>query len=43
MGNSYGSFRKGTVTVGGDAMHLMGHFLGQHSSATPVDGNVLAR
>ncbi|KAF3440937.1 hypothetical protein FNV43_RR19223 [Rhamnella rubrinervis] len=38
-----GNFRKGTVTVAGDAMHLMGPFLGQGSSAALEDGIVLAR
>ncbi|KAF3440938.1 hypothetical protein FNV43_RR19224 [Rhamnella rubrinervis] len=38
-----GSFRKGTVTVAGDAMHLMGPFPGQGTSSAIEDGIVLAR
>ncbi|KAB8933558.1 hypothetical protein FH972_026844 [Carpinus fangiana] len=38
-----GSFRKGTVTVAGDAMHAMGPFLGQGGSAGIEDAIVLAR
>ncbi|KAL9683535.1 hypothetical protein QQ045_015357 [Rhodiola kirilowii] len=38
-----GSFRKGTVTVAGDAMHVMGPFLGQGGSAALEDAVVLAR
>ncbi|KAI6673385.1 hypothetical protein NL676_001291 [Syzygium grande] len=38
-----GSFRKGTVTVAGDAMHVMGPFLGQGGSAALEDAIVLAR
>lgn len=38
-----GSFRKGTVTVAGDAMHVMGPFLGQGGSAGIEDSIVLAR
>ncbi|KAM7511457.1 hypothetical protein LguiB_010332 [Lonicera macranthoides] len=37
------SFRKGTVTVAGDAMHVMGPFLGQGGSAALEDAIVLAR
>ncbi|KAM7508144.1 hypothetical protein LguiA_018597 [Lonicera macranthoides] len=37
------SFRKGTVTVAGDAMHIMGPFLGQGGSAGLEDAIVLAR
>ncbi|KAL2497564.1 monooxygenase 1 [Abeliophyllum distichum] len=37
------SFRKGTVTVAGDAMHVMGPFLGQGGSAALEDAVVLAR
>ncbi|KAF3445078.1 hypothetical protein FNV43_RR14771 [Rhamnella rubrinervis] len=37
------SFREGTVTVAGDAMHVMGPFLGQGGSAALEDGVVLAR
>ncbi|XP_059631049.1 monooxygenase 1-like [Cornus florida] len=36
-------FRKGTVTVAGDAMHVMGPFLGQGGSAALEDAVVLAR
>ena len=36
-------FREGTVTVAGDAMHIMGPFLGQGSSVALEDGVVLAR
>ncbi|KAI3428853.1 FAD_binding_3 domain-containing protein [Psidium guajava] len=39
----FGSFRKGTVTVAGDAMHAMGPFLGQGGSAALEDAIVLAR
>ncbi|KAF8007607.1 hypothetical protein BT93_K1572 [Corymbia citriodora subsp. variegata] len=39
----FGSFRKGTVTVAGDAMHAMGPFLGQGGSAALEDTIVLAR
>ncbi|KAK6937905.1 FAD-binding domain [Dillenia turbinata] len=38
-----GNFRKGTVTVAGDAMHAMGPFLGQGGSAGLEDAIVLAR
>ncbi|XP_021903477.1 uncharacterized protein LOC110818792 isoform X1 [Carica papaya] len=38
-----GNFRKGTVTVAGDAMHVMGPFLGQGGSAAMEDAVVLAR
>ncbi|CAI9114976.1 OLC1v1015805C1 [Oldenlandia corymbosa var. corymbosa] len=38
-----GKFRKGSVTVLGDAMHVMGPFLGQGGSATLEDAVVLAR
>uniref|UniRef100_A0A161WRU1 FAD-binding domain-containing protein n=1 Tax=Daucus carota subsp. sativus TaxID=79200 RepID=A0A161WRU1_DAUCS len=38
-----GSFRKGTVTVAGDAMHVMGPFIGQGGSAGLEDAIVLAR
>lgn len=37
-----GSFRKGTVAVVGDAMHVMGPFLGQGGSAAIEDAIVLA-
>ncbi|ESQ55904.1 hypothetical protein EUTSA_v10025403mg [Eutrema salsugineum] len=36
-------FRRGTVTVAGDAMHVMGPFLGQGGSAALEDAVVLAR
>ncbi|KAI3909919.1 hypothetical protein MKW98_012973 [Papaver atlanticum] len=38
-----GNFRKGTVIVAGDAMHIMGPFLGQGGSAALEDAVVLAR
>ncbi|GMP77950.1 hypothetical protein CsSME_00034056 [Camellia sinensis var. sinensis] len=38
-----GNFRKGTVTVAGDAMHVMGPFLGQGGSAGLEDAIVLTR
>lgn len=38
-----GTFRKGTVTVAGDAMHVMGPFIGQGGSAGLEDAIVLAR
>ncbi|PON78967.1 FAD-binding domain containing protein [Parasponia andersonii] len=38
-----GTFRKGTITVAGDAMHVMGPFLGQGGSAALEDAVVLAR
>ncbi|XP_062153931.1 monooxygenase 1-like [Alnus glutinosa] len=38
-----GRFRKGSVTVAGDAMHIMGPFLGQGGSAALEDAVVLAR
>ncbi|MFS7910469.1 putative FAD-binding domain, FAD/NAD(P)-binding domain superfamily [Helianthus anomalus] len=38
-----GTFSKGTVTVAGDAMHIMGPFLGQGGSAGLEDAVVLAR
>ncbi|XP_041004295.1 monooxygenase 1-like [Juglans microcarpa x Juglans regia] len=38
-----GSFRKGSVTVAGDAMHVMGPFMAQGGSAAIEDGVVLAR
>ncbi|KAJ0785606.1 putative FAD-binding domain, FAD/NAD(P)-binding domain superfamily [Helianthus annuus] len=38
-----GTFCKGTVTVAGDAMHVMGPFLGQGGSAALEDAVVLAR
>ena len=37
------NFRKGTVTVAGDAMHAMGPFLAQGGSASLEDAVVLAR
>ncbi|XP_019058850.1 PREDICTED: uncharacterized protein LOC104820256 isoform X2 [Tarenaya hassleriana] len=39
----FGKFRKGTVTVAGDAMHVMGPFIGQGGSAALEDAVVLAR
>ncbi|XP_057469923.1 monooxygenase 1-like isoform X2 [Actinidia eriantha] len=38
-----GNFRKGTITVAGDSMHVMGPFLGQGGSAGLEDAIVLAR
>ncbi|XP_043696448.1 monooxygenase 1-like isoform X2 [Telopea speciosissima] len=38
-----GNFWKGTVTVAGDAMHVMGPFIGQGGSAGLEDAVVLAR
>ena len=38
-----GKFHKGPVTVVGDAMHVMGPFLGQGGSAAMEDAVVLAR
>lgn len=38
-----GKFCNGTITVAGDAMHVMGPFLGQGGSAGIEDGVVLAR
>lgn len=38
-----GNFREKTVTVAGDAMHVMGPFLGQGGSAGIEDAVVLAR
>lgn len=38
-----GNFREKTVTIGGDAMHVMGPFLGQGGSAGIEDAVVLAR
>ncbi|XP_071742558.1 monooxygenase 1-like [Rutidosis leptorrhynchoides] len=38
-----GTFSKGTVTVAGDAMHIMGPFMGQGGSAGLEDTVVLAR
>ncbi|KAJ3675335.1 hypothetical protein LUZ60_004377 [Juncus effusus] len=37
------NFRRGTVTVAGDAMHVMGPFLGQGGSAALEDAVVLTR
>ncbi|XP_048130530.1 monooxygenase 1-like [Rhodamnia argentea] len=39
----YGRFRKGTVTVAGDALHAMSPFIGQGGSASLEDSIVLAR
>ncbi|XP_042494507.1 monooxygenase 1-like [Macadamia integrifolia] len=38
-----GNFSKGTVTVAGDAMHVMGPFVGQGGSSALEDAVVLAR
>ncbi|KAL6604049.1 hypothetical protein ACP70R_044410 [Stipagrostis hirtigluma subsp. patula] len=38
-----GGFQRGTVTVAGDAMHVMGPFIGQGGSAALEDAVVLAR
>ncbi|KAF3440929.1 hypothetical protein FNV43_RR19215 [Rhamnella rubrinervis] len=38
-----GNFQRGTVTLAGDAMHVMGPFLGQGGSAALEDAVVLAR
>ncbi|XP_078171864.1 monooxygenase 1-like [Carex rostrata] len=37
------NFRKGTMTVAGDAMHIMGPFIGQGGSAALEDAVVLTR
>ncbi|CAL4887274.1 unnamed protein product [Urochloa decumbens] len=39
----FSSFRKGTVMVAGDAMHVMGNYIGQGGSAALEDALVLAR
>ncbi|CAO2046204.1 unnamed protein product [Urochloa humidicola] len=39
----FSNFRKGTVTVAGDAMHAMGNYIGQGGSAALEDALVLAR
>ncbi|XP_010551061.1 PREDICTED: uncharacterized protein LOC104821770 isoform X2 [Tarenaya hassleriana] len=39
----FGKFRTGTVTVAGDAMHMMGPFLGQGGSSALEDAVVMAR
>ncbi|TVU25660.1 hypothetical protein EJB05_28164, partial [Eragrostis curvula] len=39
----FGRFQKGTVTVAGDAMHVMGPFIGQGGAAGMEDAIVLAR
>ncbi|CAN6238381.1 unnamed protein product [Urochloa humidicola] len=39
----FSSFRKGTATVAGDAMHVMGNYIGQGGSAALEDALVLAR
>ncbi|CAL5021419.1 unnamed protein product [Urochloa decumbens] len=39
----FSSFRKGTTTVAGDAMHVMGFYIGQGGSAALEDSIVLAR
>ena len=38
-----GRFQRGTVTVAGDAMHVMGPYIGQGGSASLEDAVVLAR
>ena len=38
-----GTFRKATVTVAGDSMHVMGPFIGQGGSAAMEDSIALAR
>jgi len=38
-----GRFQRGTVTVAGDAMHVMGPYIGQGGSAALEDAVVLAR
>ncbi|XP_026452598.1 monooxygenase 1-like [Papaver somniferum] len=38
-----GNFRKGTVVVAGDAMHVWGPYIGQGGAAALEDGIVLAR
>ncbi|TVU29666.1 hypothetical protein EJB05_21243, partial [Eragrostis curvula] len=40
---AFGRFRKGAVTVAGDAMHVMGSYIGQGGSAALEDALVLAR
>ncbi|KAJ1279567.1 hypothetical protein BS78_04G165100 [Paspalum vaginatum] len=40
---AFAGFRKGTVTVAGDAMHAIGPFIGQGGSAGMEDAVVLAR
>lgn len=37
------SFREGTITVAGDAMHVMGPFVGQGGASAMEDAVVLAR
>ncbi|XP_038989540.1 monooxygenase 1-like isoform X2 [Phoenix dactylifera] len=39
----FGNFRRGTMTVAGDAMHMMGPFLGQGGCVALEDAVVLAR
>ncbi|CAL4968779.1 unnamed protein product [Urochloa decumbens] len=39
----FSSFQKGTTTVAGDAMHVMGFYIGQGGSAALEDSIVLAR
>ncbi|XP_034603782.1 monooxygenase 1 [Setaria viridis] len=39
----FSSFRRGTATVAGDAMHVMGSYIGQGGSASMEDALVLAR
>ncbi|XP_066328929.1 monooxygenase 1-like isoform X2 [Miscanthus floridulus] len=40
---AFGTFHKGVVTVAGDAMHVMGPFIGQGGSSGLEDAVVLAR
>ncbi|KAL6634144.1 hypothetical protein ACP70R_026815 [Stipagrostis hirtigluma subsp. patula] len=40
---AFGGFQKGAVTVAGDAMHVMGSYIGQGGSAALEDALVLAR
>ncbi|CAN6278878.1 unnamed protein product [Urochloa humidicola] len=39
----FSSFQKGTTTIAGDAMHVMGFYIGQGGSAALEDSIVLAR
>ncbi|KAF8653129.1 hypothetical protein HU200_062573 [Digitaria exilis] len=39
----FSSFRRGTATVAGDSMHVMGSYIGQGGSAAMEDAIVLAR
>ncbi|XP_066344111.1 monooxygenase 1-like [Miscanthus floridulus] len=40
---AFAGFRKGTVTVAGDAMHTMGSYIGQGGAVAMEDALVLAR